>query len=117
MFEPYRPIGYRDEPVYAHGDYINTLSDYGAVGFILLFTAVGVIGWRCACSRGLAGARPAFTGLVAFAFHLVVDFHLKIPALAMTFAAIAAFVTAEAWPKADVMSLPVGRGRAQRRLR
>jgi tetratricopeptide (TPR) repeat protein len=46
-------------------------------------------------ARGFAGA--AFTGLLAFALHLLVDFHLKIPALAMIFATIAALVTADAW--------------------
>ena len=46
-------------------------------------------------ARGLAGA--AFTGLLAFALHLLVDFHLKIPALAMIGATVAALVTREAW--------------------
>jgi hypothetical protein len=96
LFEPFRPEGYRDQPYYAHCDYLNTLSDYGAVGFVLLFGAAGIVGWHCARARGLAGA--AFTGLLAFAIHLLVDFHLKIPALAMTVATVAALVTAEAWP-------------------
>lgn len=104
LFEPYRPLGYNDEPIYAHCDYLNTLSDYGAVGFVLLFAAVGVIAWKCSAARGLAGA--AFTGLLAFGLHLLVDFHLKIPALAMVFAAISALVTAEAWP---IVERPEGR--------
>ena len=95
LFEAYRPEGFRDQPVYAHCDYLNTLCDYGAVGFVLLIGAAGLIAWRCTSARGLAGA--AFTGLVAFALHLLVDFDLKIPALAMIFATIAALVTAEAW--------------------
>ena len=95
LFESYRPEGFRDEPVYAHCDYLNTLSDYGVVGFALLFGASGIVAWRCMRARGFAGA--AFTGLVAFALHLLVDFHLKIPALAMIFATIAALVTADAW--------------------
>jgi O-antigen ligase len=96
LFELYRPEGYRDQPYYAHCDYLNTLADYGAVGFILLFGAASILAWRCARARGLAGA--AFTGLLAFALHLLVDFHLKIPALAMIVATIAALVAAEAWP-------------------
>lgn len=96
LFEPYRPAGYRDEPVYAHCDYLNTLCDYGAVGFVLLFGPAAILAWRLARARGLAGA--GFTGLLAFAIHLLVDFHLKIPALAMIVATVAALVTQEAWP-------------------
>jgi hypothetical protein len=98
LFEPYRPVGYRDQPYYAHCDYLNTLADYGAVGFLLLFGAAATIAWRGGRARGLAGA--AFTGMLAFALHLLVDFHLKIPALAMIVATVAALVTAEAWPAA-----------------
>lgn len=96
MFEAYRPEGYRDQPYYAHCDYLNTLADYGAVGFVLLFGAAAVAAWRCTRARGLAGA--AFTGLLAFSLHLLVDFHMKIPALAMIVATVAALVTAQAWP-------------------
>jgi O-antigen ligase len=98
LFEAYRPVGYRDQPYYAHCDYLNTLADYGLTGFILLFGAVAAVAWRCARARGLAGA--AFTGLLAFALHLLVDFHMKIPALAMIVATVAALVTQEAWPAA-----------------
>jgi hypothetical protein len=96
LFELYRPEGYLDQPYYAHCDYLNTLADYGAVGFVLLFGAFAVVAWRCARARGLAAA--AFTGLLAFALHLAVDFHTKIPALAMIVATIAALVTSSAWP-------------------
>ena len=95
LFEKYRPLGYKDEPIYAHCDYLNTLADYGATGFVLLAAAVLVIGARASRARGLAGA--AFTGLLAFGIHLLVDFHMKIPALALSVATIGAFVTAEAW--------------------
>jgi O-antigen ligase len=96
LFEAYRPEGYRDQPFYAHCDYLNTLSDYGLLGFMLLFGAVAILAWRCTRARGLAGA--AFTGLLAFGLHLLVDFHLKIPALAMIVATVGALVTADAWP-------------------
>jgi hypothetical protein len=39
-----------------------------------------------------------FTGLLAFALHLLVDFHLKLPALAMIVAAVLALLTAKEWP-------------------
>jgi hypothetical protein len=99
LFEKFRPVGFRDEPVYAHCDYVNTLCDYGAVGFVLLFCAIGAIAWKCSGARGLAGA--AYTGLLAFGFHLLVDFHLKIPALAMVFATVSGFVTSEAWSEPE----------------
>jgi tetratricopeptide (TPR) repeat protein len=112
-FEAYRPEGNLDQPNYAHCDYLNTLSDYGAVGFVLVFGAAGTVAWRLAGARGLAGA--AVTGLLAFALHLSVDFHLKIPALAMIVATVAALVTGEAWPP-DARTDP-GEGAARRLAR
>jgi O-antigen ligase/cytochrome c-type biogenesis protein CcmH/NrfG len=107
--EKYRPEGFRDDPQWAHNEYLNTLSDYGVVGFVLLFggvasTVVVVIRRR---SRGRsAGGEEAETswvdaplvrtalgvGLLAFAMQLFVDFHFKIPALGMAVAASAALL-------------------------
>ena len=92
LFEAYRPMGYKDQPYYAHCDYLNTLCDYGAVGFALALLAAWPVLWRGARSRGLAGA--AFTGILAFSFHLLIDFHFKIPALAMILASVGALVAA-----------------------
>jgi tetratricopeptide (TPR) repeat protein len=97
MFEAYRPAGFTNQPFFAHCDYLNTLCDYGSVGFLLLFGAAAVVAWRCARARGLEGA--AYVGLVAFALHLLVDFNLKYPALATAFALVAALVTRVAWPE------------------
>ncbi|MBI5381751.1 MAG: O-antigen ligase family protein, partial [Opitutae bacterium] len=47
LFEKHRPERYQDEPQWAHNDYVNTLADYGAVGFALFFGACGFIVWRC----------------------------------------------------------------------
>jgi O-antigen ligase len=111
LFERYRPEGYRDQPVYAHCDYLNTLCDYGLVGFGLFFGAAALVAWRGRRATGLAGA--AATGLLAFALHLLVDFHLKIPALAMLVATVAAGVTASAWPAGGVgPPRPAGRALA-----
>jgi hypothetical protein len=96
LFEAYRPEGFRDEPVYSHCDYLNTLADYGVVGFVLFFGPAAYVGLRGSRARGLAAA--AWIGLLAFWLHLLVDFHLKMPALAMISAAIAALVVQEAWP-------------------
>lgn len=119
--EKYRPERFHDELQWAHNDYLNTLSDYGAAGFILLFGAWGAVAcsgrrdprggpapspphparstWETrileAGGNGHAFAAPGVRsalgiGLLAFALQLVVDFHLKIPALAMAFATVAA---------------------------
>jgi hypothetical protein len=104
LFEAYRPLGYRDQPYYAHCDYLNTLCDYGAVGFALALLAACPVLWRGARSRGLTGA--AFTGILAFSFHLLIDFHFKIPALAMILASIGALVVAVEAPA----SPPAGPG-------
>ncbi len=103
LFDQHRPAHFRNEPDWTHNDYLNTLSDYGAVGFAL-WTGAGalllVLAWngiRRARGRPLPpgghwfdGWRPRFglwLGLVAYAVHLGVDFHTKIPALAWWFAA------------------------------
>lgn len=112
LFEKHRPERFLDEPEWAHNDYLNTLSDYGATGALLLFGGALVIALRCAAGRR---QRPAPTdwlddramlrgmgvALLAFAFHLAVDFHLKIPALGMTFATIAGLAVSRAWPSRD----------------
>jgi O-antigen ligase len=111
LFEAFRPIGFHDEPVYAHCDYLNTLCDYGLVGFVLVFGAAAVVAWKCSGARGLGGA--VFTGLLAFSLHLLVDFHLKIPALAMIVATFSALLASEAWPAEGISASAVaGPGRA-----
>lgn len=103
VFERHRPAGFHDEPQWTHNDYLNTLSDYGAAGFAL-FAAGGAgllwSAWR-ATERSTGAAigpeellatrpfkRGVFLGVVAFAVHLLVDFHMKIPALAFAVAAV-----------------------------
>jgi O-antigen ligase len=111
LFEKYRPEGFRDEPVYSHSDYLNTLADYGVVGFALFFGPVAFLAWRTSRVSGLAAA--AWTGLLAFFLHLGVDFHLKIPALAMIVATVSALVVQEAWPRKPA---PAGGDPARSRL-
>jgi O-antigen ligase len=107
-FDRLRPVGFRNEPDWTHNDYLNTLSDYGAVGFVLWCGAGALLlggawaGIRRTRRRtsgpptsGFEGWRPRFglwLGLVAFAVHLAVDFHTKIPALAWWFAVLLAIV-------------------------
>ncbi len=117
LFEKYRPENYRDEPVWAHNDYLNTLADYGATGFLLFFGAAALVARRCL--RGLSGA-PALAGalavgLLAFALQTFTDFNLKIPALAMLAAVLAAALVRAAWPAEDEARL-AGGGRKVLRL-
>src|SRR6185436_2744644 len=43
LFEQHRPERFIDETQWPHNDYLNTLSDYGLVGFTLFFGAVIMI--------------------------------------------------------------------------
>jgi len=98
LFEAHRPEGYRDEPVWAHNDYLNTLADYGGAGFALLAAASVVTIVRCRAGAGRSAALGI--GILAFALQLLMDFHLKIPALAMAFAALSGLWVGGAWPLA-----------------
>ncbi|MDB6092967.1 MAG: O-antigen polymerase [Verrucomicrobia bacterium] len=108
LFEKFRPAHYQDEPMWAHNDYLNTLSDYGAVGFGLFFGIGAALGAQTVRKRRrrerdwlddplVAGGLVA--GMVAFGLQLFVDFHFKIPALAMAFALVAALVVQRFWPE------------------
>ena len=112
LFERHRRIGFRDEPLWAHNEYLNTLSDYGIVGWMLWFGAAAAIAGRCLFSRIDEAARrrdwlesPLVlsglgVGVLAFAFQMALDFHLKIPALAFAFATVAGLVVPRRWPAA-----------------
>ncbi len=97
VFEQYRPGGFWDEPQWAHNEYLNTLSDYGLIGFLFWAgagAALAALGWGAIRRARRAGASAAgvfalakwklglFVGLLAYAIHLCVDFHTRIPALA-----------------------------------
>lgn len=111
-FEKHRPEHYQLDSKWAHNDYLNTLSDHGAVGFALFFGAVAAVAGICRWRAGEAAPTQAAAdgwlddprvrqgiglGLLAFAFQLFVDFHLKIPALAMTLAVITAMQVQRLW--------------------
>jgi O-antigen ligase len=101
-FERHRPAGFRDEPRWAHNEYLNTLSDYGALGAGCLVVALGglVRARRRGREENSRRSRDALEtgsvrtalgiGLFAFAVQMAFDFHLKIPALGMAFAMCAA---------------------------
>ena len=124
LFEKHRPEDFQDNPEWAHNDYLNTLCDYGLVGLLLLLGGVAVIAGRCLAGRRSEDKVPSrgiddpfvvqglIVGLLAFAIHLFVDFHLKIPALAMTVATTAALIVRRSWriPR-PAQEIAVGLGR------
>lgn len=107
VFDQYRPVNFLNEPHWTHNDYLNTLSDYGAVGFFL-WAGAGValmgLGWQAVrqarrTGNPREGGGPGwrwkfglFLGLVAYGLHLFVDFHTKIPALAYAAAVVGALL-------------------------
>lgn len=127
-FERFRPEFHQAEPKWAHNEYLNTLAEYGLVGFVLCFGAGGYMAWRASgpprdpTSRSSSarlkatGVIPPTTppwiesarlhtalrvGLLAFAVQLCFDFHFKIPALALASATIAGIVVRRGWPAND----------------
>jgi O-antigen ligase len=121
-FERHRPETFPDDPQWAHNEYLNTLADYGAAGVALLLAGAGVAAFgrrRGAPARRGHDAlespavRRAFgIGLLAFALHAAVDFHLKLPALGMAFAAVAALALGRSQPAANAPRPAVRRGLA-----
>lgn len=130
LFEQYRPEGFFGDPKWTHNDYLNTLGDYGLVGIALWFGAGVALfwgGWTAVrrARREVTSTENVFAqakwklglllGLLAYAIHLGVDFHTKIPALAFAAAIIAALLVRDepAWqrpvkaPVAWIISLGV----------
>ena len=107
LFDQHRPRGFLNEPNWTHNDFLNTLGDYGIAGFALWLAAGGGLmwlGWQ-AVQRVRRENPPGsglldlgewrlglLVGLLAFTFHLGVDFHTKLPALAFAAATAAALL-------------------------
>jgi O-antigen ligase len=88
---------------HAHNDYLEYLSELGAVGFVLLFGAVLFIGissflvWRERRNPDVKGiALGGIISLIVILVHSLTDFNLHIPANMLLFAIVLAltFVTA-----------------------
>ncbi|TWI68201.1 O-antigen ligase [Desulfobotulus alkaliphilus] len=82
---------------YAHNDYLELLSDFGVIGFVLFFaflSAVLISMVRKLPLRkekfSLYGSAAVFAGLFAIALHSIMDFNLQIPANAIIFMVILA---------------------------
>ncbi|MFM7750999.1 MAG: O-antigen ligase family protein, partial [Opitutaceae bacterium] len=115
LFERHRAEGFRDEPLWAHNEYLNLLADYGLIGALLAGGAVMAIVAGCRRSLEASGSRawPAAgigLGLLAFALQMTFEFHLKIPGLALAVAAAAGLAVARVWPiKESESSHPASR--------
>jgi O-antigen ligase len=89
-----------NDPVFVHSDWLQTLAEYGFVGFALAGAALGILlvgGLRrffaVVRDRAASDARPfsnsgamllgAFSATVAFAIHSAVDFNMHVPANAL----------------------------------
>ncbi|MBI5383670.1 MAG: O-antigen ligase family protein [Verrucomicrobia bacterium] len=97
-------------PERAHNDYLNTLADWGVIGFALVGASWALLyygvfrGWRFIRRRGndLAQKRSnksafvlgASIGLLTVLVHSVVDFNMHIPANAILVVTLMALVTA-----------------------
>ena len=119
-FESYRPESLQLRARHTHNDYLNTLSDYGILGFTLLFCPALYLLWRAwtvwrnqpklahtgeskervtnTSQLLIAGLLP---GVMGFSIHLFVDFHLKILALLLVVASfyglIVKFSSTSSW--------------------
>jgi len=78
--------------IYTHNDYMNTLSDYGAIGLGLVIVFLAALagtfvldGFKLRSEREGLVWRLGFCALSAMAIHEVFDFNLHIPACALAF--------------------------------
>ena len=119
-FDQYRPADFQLEPRWAHNEYLNTLSDFGVVGFGLLSGAGAWLLVGCRRRRGVIATGRArdptrtiggWMGIAAFLIQLAVDFSLKIPALGMAFAAMLAVLVRQQWSVPQPVNLVLSRGR------
>jgi O-antigen ligase len=108
-FGKYRPELIQASPDRAHNDYLNTLTDWGIVGFVLV-AAAWVLLFACTFwtwryvrgspntlgdhrSNKLALVLGASIGLVAILIHSIVDFNMHIPANALVVVTLMALLS------------------------
>jgi Tfp pilus assembly protein PilF len=97
-YRPWRFWHLQGRPMYVHNDYLNTLTEYGTTGGIIVGSALLLLGWGVLRSWKFVrrtsdiGTKPSnrsavvfgcAVGLLAMAFHSVADFNMHIPANAM----------------------------------
>ncbi|HET7623792.1 MAG TPA: O-antigen ligase family protein [Verrucomicrobiae bacterium] len=98
-FREFRPQSEQYQPDRVHNDYLNTLTDYGIVGFALVLSAFVLLFWGVrktwpyvrknsgdlgsGNSNKFAILVGASLGLIAILLHSVVDFNMHIPSNAI----------------------------------
>jgi O-antigen ligase len=93
--------------VFTHNDYVNTLSDYGLVGALLVagfWLGVILLLWRRGRTRGEGTEADTLVGLgwgvvAAMLIHAWVDFNFHIPATAISCFLLLGLATAVTWPE------------------
>jgi tetratricopeptide (TPR) repeat protein len=111
-FFQYRPPAVQTRPMYAHNDYLNTLSEWGLVGMAIIAVAVGLVlycGWKSwvagpqlepVTGKVIKSDKTAFlvgagVGLLAIGVHCLVDFNMHIPANAAIAVVLMALISAQ----------------------
>ncbi|NBR62927.1 MAG: O-antigen ligase family protein [Verrucomicrobia bacterium] len=100
--------------IFTHNDYLNTLSDYGMVGALIVagfWLALMVLLWRRGRSRAEGGEADVLTGLgwavvVAMLIHAWVDFNFHIPANALACFLLLGLATAVTFPERPAKGSP-----------
>lgn len=100
QFRSHRPLMVQRQPNRVHNDYLNTLADWGVIGFGLVASCWALLAWGLAKtwsfvrgsfselgerkgSNKFAVVLGTSLGLLAILFHSVVDFNMHIPANAI----------------------------------
>lgn len=87
LFERFRPPDFIHEPIWAHNEYLNTLCDYGGLGFVLAFLPLA-LSLRQVIKTIKRSPHWLSVGLclslLAYAVHCVFDFNCRIPGLWLT---------------------------------
>ena len=118
-FEAVRPEGFGKDPIWAHSEYLNVLSDYGLVGAgCALLAAVAGVRALGGSSRESTPVRQRISdwsessalragirvGLLALMLHAAVDFHFRLPGIVVS----AVLLAALAVPIRDEQSARIG---------
>jgi O-antigen ligase len=111
-FPSVRPWQVQSRPTYVHNDYLNTLCEWGVVGIGIVVVACGLLYWGV-YQVWLALRRPAHemgsrlsdrsafvvggtVGLVCLMLHCIVEFDMRIAAVAVTAVTLMALLAAQA---------------------
>jgi O-antigen ligase len=108
-FREFRPQTEQYQPDRVHNDYLNTLTDYGIAGFVLVLSAFMLLFWGVrktwpyvrknsgdlgsGNSNKFALLVGASLGLLAILFHSTVDFNMHIPSNAILAISLMALLT------------------------